>query len=137
MLDVLGVTMRWLHLSAVVTLIGGMLYASLVIRAAAAALSPDAAATLAENAAARFRPLVWASVAALILSGTYNLISTPGHSPLYLLLLGLKLLLVLHVFASALLAARPRNPRRARQMTGAFLSGLLIILISAYLRRIF
>ena len=129
--DVLGVIMRWLHISSVVTLIGGMLYASLALRGV------DGAEPFAEKAAARFRPLVWASVVALILSGAYNVASMPGHSPRYLVLLGIKLLLVMHVFASALLAVRPHNPRRARQMTGGFLSGLLIILISAYLRRIF
>jgi hypothetical protein len=44
--------------------------------------------------------------------------------------------LVARVFAGAFSRA-PNDPRRARQMTGAFISGLLIILISAYLRRIF
>ena len=137
MVDVLAVFARWLHIASVVTLIGGMLYASLVMAASAGILAKEAAETLLENAAARFRPLVWSAVIALILSGGYNLITTPGHSPRYKLLLAVKLLLVLHVFAAALLAVRPKNPRRARQMTGAFLSGLIIILLSAYLRRIF
>jgi len=135
--DVLGVFARWLHIASVVTLIGGMLYASMVMAASARALTQEAAQTLFENAAARFRPLVWSAIIALTLSGIYNLLTTPGHSARYRLLLAVKLLLVLHVFAAALLAVRPHNPRRARQMTGAFISGLIIILISAYLRRIF
>jgi len=49
----------------------------------------------------------------------------------------LKFLLVMHVFAVATLIARPRNPRRARMMAGAAMSGLAIIAISAYLRHIF
>jgi hypothetical protein len=53
------------------------------------------------------------------------------------MLLGIKLLLVMHVFAVAILISRPHNPRRARMMAGAAISGLAIIAISAYLRHIF
>ena len=67
----------------------------------------------------------------------YSVLSTPGHTRRYHVLLGIKLLLAGHVFASALLAARPGNPRRARQMVGALISGVLIVLIAAYLRRTF
>ena len=137
MADVINVVMRWLHLASVVTLIGGMLYASAVMASAAGALATDTARILSEKAAARFRPLVWTTMAALVVSGAYNLITTPGHSARYKLLLAIKLLLVLHVFAAAALAMRPDNPRRVRQMKGAFISGLVIIAISAYLRRIF
>lgn len=137
MADVINVVMRWLHIASVVTLIGGMLYASAIMAAAAGALAADAAQTLAEKAAARFRPLVWTTIAALVVSGVYNVVTTPGHSGRYKLLLVIKLLLVLHVFAAAALAVRPNNPRRFRQMKGAFISGLVIIAISAYLRRIF
>jgi hypothetical protein len=42
----------------------------------------------------------------------------------------------LHVFSVAILATAPRNPRRARQLFGAAISGLTIILISAYLKGI-
>jgi hypothetical protein len=67
----------------------------------------------------------------------YNLFANPGHSARYHMLLGVKLLLALHIFAVAMLATQPKNPRRARLLTGAAISGLAIILISAYLRRIF
>lgn len=137
MADVINVVMRWLHIASVVTLIGGMLYASAILAAAAGTLAPDAAHSLAEKAAARFRPLVWAAMAALVVSGVYNVVTTPGHSARYRLLLVIKLLLVLHVFAAAALATRPNNSRRVRQMKGAFISGLVIVAISAYLRRIF
>jgi hypothetical protein len=39
--------------------------------------------------------------------------------------------------AAAMLITRPKNPRRARMMTGAAISGLAIIAISAYLRHIY
>ncbi len=135
--DIPAVVMRWLHLASVATLVGGFLFGSLALRAAAKVLPPEAAASLSENAASRFRPWLWTAVVAVILSGIYNILATPGHSTRYHVLLGVKLLLVAHVLAAGILSVRPHNPRRARQMTGAFISGFIIILISAYLRRIF
>ena len=52
-------------------------------------------------------------------------------------LFGIKILLALHVFAVAFLITKPVNPRRSRMMTGTIISGLIILAISAYLRRIF
>ena len=40
---------------------------------------------------------------------------------------GIKILLVLHVFAVALLITQPKNPKRARMMTGTLISGLIIL----------
>jgi hypothetical protein len=126
--DVPAVIMRWLHIASVATLVGGFFFGSLAAATAGAAL---------ETAIARSRPWLLTAMAALILSGAYNVITMPGHTTTYRIVLAIKLLLVAHVFAAGILAVRPNNPRRARQMTGAFISGLLIILISAYLRRIF
>ncbi len=135
--DVPAVIMRWLHLASVATLVGGLFFGALVLRAAVAALPADEAAALSEKAATLFRPWLWLAMAALLVSGLYNVIVMPGHSARYRAVLIIKLLLVAHVFASGLLAIRPHNARRVRQMTGAFISGFVIILISAYLRRIF
>lgn len=135
--DVPAVIMRWLHLSSVATLVGGFLFGSLVLRAAGTVLPPEAAASLSEKAAARFRPWLWIAIAALLLSGLYNVVTMPGHTTRYYVLLGIKLLLVAHIFAAGILAVRPHNPHRVRQMTGAFISGFVVILLSAYLRRIF
>ena len=78
-----------------------------------------------------------AAILGLIVSGTYNLLTNQGHSPKYHMVFGVKILLVLHVFAVALLITQPKNPKRARMMTGTVISGLIILAISAYLRRIF
>ncbi len=137
MADVLGVLMRWLHISSVATLIGGILYARLVSIPSAEALSADVRELLDHRAASLYRPLVYSATAALIVSGVFNILSTPGHSTRYHILLGIKLLLVLHVLSVGFLVVKPENPRRARMMTGMMISGLVIIAISAYLRRIF
>ena len=137
MTEALNVAMRWLHISSVVVLIGGIIYGRLVALPGAQKMGADARSGFEEAAALAFRPIVFASMGGLLISGLYNIFSNPGHSPRYHMLLGMKLLLVLHVFAVALLISQPANPRRARLMTGTVISGLVIIAISAYLRRIF
>ena len=133
----LDVIMRWIHLASVATLIGGLLYARLVMVPAIATLSPDAGESLAEAAAARFRPFVFAAIGGLVVSGIYKLLTTPGHRPIYHALLGVKLLLALHVFAVSILIVQPKNPRRVRMMTGTLISGLIILAIAAWLRLVF
>ena len=135
--DVLAVIMRWLHISSVATLVGGAIYGRLVAAAAAAKLEAESGAALSEDAAAHAKPLFYGAVAALVVSGIYNIIATPGHSLRHNVLLGIKLLLVLHVFAVLLLSVQQGAKRRARMMAGAAISGLAIIAISAYLRRVF
>ena len=129
--------MRWLHISSVALLIGGLLYGRLALKATSEIVAPEAAEKLSDSAAASFRPRVVAAIVALLISGIYNILTTPGHTTRYHIWLAIKLLLVLHVFASAFLSTRPGNPRRGRLMASAALSGLIIILISAFLRRIF
>ena len=134
--EILTAIMRWVHISSAVTLVGGIVYARFVMIPSAASLSPDARTALDENAAVRFRPAVFAAMAGLVLSGIFNYLSKPGHSVRYSSLFGVKMLLALHVFSVAILVAAPNNPRRARQLFGAAISGLAIILISAYLKGI-
>jgi hypothetical protein len=137
MAEVLAVAMRWLHISSVALLIGGMLYGRMALKVTNGMLPPDNVEKFGASVASRFRPWVLFCAAALILSGIYNLLASPGHTARYLILFAIKLLLVLHVFASAILATGSSNPRRMRLMASAGISGLIVILISAYLRRIF
>jgi cytochrome bd-type quinol oxidase subunit 2 len=135
--EALGVFMRWLHYTSLTTLIGGILYGRLVMVPSSAVLAPDERAALGDRAAAAFRPYVLAAICGLVVSGVYNILTHPGHRPIYEVLLGIKLLLALHVFTVALLIARPGHPRRSRMMTGVAVSGLVIIAIAAYLQHIF
>ena len=135
--EALNVLMRWLHITSLVVLIGGIVYARAVAAPAFETLARDARSALEEALAARYRFLVFAAISGLVVSGLYNILSNPGHTPRYHMILGIKLLLVLHVFAVAILVVRPRNERRTRMMTGTMISGLVVILLSAYLRRIF
>ena len=137
MFEALGIFMRWLHIASVVTLIGGMLYGWLVLVPAAGVLAADARKALAERTAALYRPLVFGAMCALLLSGAYNLLTNPGHHLRYYILLGIKLLLVAHVFSVGILLVTKNPEHRGRLFAGSAISGLIIILISAYLRRTF
>jgi cytochrome bd-type quinol oxidase subunit 2 len=135
--EMLGVIMQWVHFSSLATLIGGILYGRLVMVPSTAALAKDEREALADRAAAAFRPFVLAAICGLIVSGVYNMLTHPGHTAKYHILLGIKLLLALHVFTVALLITHSGNPHRARMMTGVAISGLVIIAIAAYLSHIF
>jgi uncharacterized membrane protein len=137
MYEALGILMRWLHIASVATLIGGMLYGWLVLVPATAALTAEARKTLVDKTAEHFRPLVFGAIIALLISGGYNLAVTPGHNARYYVLLVVKLMLVAHVFAVGIVLVTKNPEHRGRLFTGAAISGLAIILISAYLRRTF
>ena len=123
MTDALNILMRWLHISSVVVSIGGILYARLVVVPSIASLPADQQETLGDAMAARYRGLLYLAMLFLLASGTYNIFMNLGRGPLYHALLGIKLLLVLHVFAVGFLIVKPRNPKRTRMMTGVVICG--------------
>jgi len=137
MYEPLTIAMRWLHITSMATLVGGMIFGRLVMTGATNGISPESREALGDRAAMLYRPLVITAICGSLLSGIYKLLSTTGHSFTYHLLFGIKMLLVLHVYATAILVVQPKNPRRARMMLSVIISGLLIILISAWLSRIF
>ena len=87
--------------------------------------------------------MVYAAIAGLVVSGLYNFLTRTGHTRYFEMWFGIKVLLALHVFAGAILAVKSSNAtpqaetQRARRMTGVIITGLLVILISAYLRLIY
>ena len=134
MTDEIAIPLRWLHIASMTTLLGGMIFWRMVLARAGV---DETRGAFTERVAAAFRPLVFTAIAGLVISGFINYLSTPGHSKTYHMMLGIKLLLALHVFAVAILMVGPNNPNRRRQATGIMISGLVILLISAWLRRNF
>ena len=132
-----AISLRWLHIASMTTLLGGMIFWRLVLARASDEMGGGARGPLFERIAAAFRPLVFASIAGLIVSGVINFLMSPGHTKLYHALFGIKMLLALHVFGVAIVMVQPNNPRRTRLATGAMISGLVILFISAWLRRNF
>ncbi len=134
MSDEIAIPLRWLHIASMTTLLGGIVFWRLVLARAGV---DDTRGAFTERIAAAFRPLVFASIAGLVLSGSINYLAAPGHTKFYHMLFGIKFLLALHVFAVSILIVQPNNPRRTRMATGTMISGLIILFLSAWLRRIF
>jgi hypothetical protein len=108
----------------------------MVLRATADVMGPDAVQTVSDAVAGRFRGRVLVTIILLVLTGIYNYLHTGSHTTRYHIVLGIKLLLVLHIFAATFLSAQPKNPRRARQLAGAGLSGIIVILLSVFLSQL-
>lgn len=110
----LHVSMRWLHLFSVVVLIGGVFYARF------------AAGDLAQG----FKPMAYAAIGGILISGTYNFLSKQAFPPHYHMWFGIKVLLALDVFAAAVLYRKGKE----RSLTRVVVWGAAIVAISGYLR---
>jgi len=134
--ELLSIFLRWLHISSVLVLLGGVIYARWILQPALLALPEDPRRQTSERLASSFRPWIIGAVAALLVSGLYNLITKPNTPAGYHMVFGLKMLLALHVFAVAFLLGKPgvEEGKRARWMSGITVSGLIIVALSAYLR---
>jgi hypothetical protein len=119
-MEIAAILSRWIHIASVVILIGGVFYASF----------------LARSIVASFRPVIWTTTVAILVSGLYNLMIKEGLPPGYHMYFGIKMLLVLHIFGVGLMATTRvfEEPKRVRLMKGVAISGLVVALISAFLR---
>jgi len=133
---VLAVCIRWIHIASVVTLLGGLIYARLVLSPALATLAAGERETVRKRAIDGFRPLLFTAMVMILGSGAYNYATKASYPPHYHMWMGIKLLLVLHVFAAAILyAVRDADEAKTnRTLTGLAISGLIIVAIASYLR---
>ena len=132
----LGILMRWIHITSVITAIGGLLYAGLVIAPALSSLPAETRPEFAGAVNNRFRPLLRLAIVMLIVSGIYNLVTKANLPPGYHMWFGIKMLLALHVIAVSFLlsSSSVTQERRTRMTTGVVISAGVIVLLSAYLR---
>jgi uncharacterized membrane protein len=128
--------MRWIHIASVVTLIGGFIYARFALAPALASLPTGERELVGSKAVNAFRPLMIAVLIAALGSGIYNYATKASFPATYHMWMGIKLLLVLHITASAILyAVRPSNEaKRNRTALSISISGLVVVAIAAYLR---
>ncbi len=110
---VLSVSMRWLHFASIAILLGGVFYARFAVG----------------DLANGFKPMAYAAIGGILISGTFNLLSKQVIPPHYHMWFGIKILLVLHIFAATILYRG-----KARALTGIVISGAIVIAISAWLR---
>jgi hypothetical protein len=122
--DILGLVLRWAHVLSAIILLGGVIYARWVQQG------------MSDEAAARFRGLAITTVVLLAVSGIYNLLNKARTPAPYHAIFGIKVLLALHVFAVAILLGKAgaSAEKRLRWMSGIAVSGIVIALLSGYLR---
>jgi len=133
---VLAVCMRWIHISSIVTLIGSFIYARFALAPALESLPEPARGELGDRTIKNFRPLLYTVLVTALGSGLYNYLSKTSYPPHYHMIIGIKILFVLHIFAVAVLYTIPGagETKRKRWLSGMVVSGLIVIAISGYLR---
>jgi len=116
--------MRWLHLTSVVIIVGGAVHASFF--STPGKPQPGAAQR------------VLFALIALLGTGIFQLMNRMPVPSIYHMVFGIKFLLFLHVGAVTLMVNRPGvdEAKRSRMLTGVAISGLTVILLSAFLRSI-
>lgn len=133
---VLAISMRWIHIASVVALIGGFVYARFVLAPALASLPTAERELIGSKTVTSFRPLLITVLVTVIGSGMYNYLTKTSYPPTYNIWMGIKLLFVLHIAASAILYAvrDSGEAKRNRTALSITISGLIVIGIADYLR---
>ncbi len=133
---VLGVLMRWLHILSAVTILGGFIYARYVVAPALAACPIGEASAISNRTVNQFRPVLYTAIVTIIISGLYNYLTKQSYPPHYHMVIGIKFLFVLHIFATSVLYTIPNanEGNRLRRLTWLVISGVVVLLISADLR---
>ena len=138
----LHILSRFVHISSAILLLGGAFYARQVLLPILSGLPSGQVDIPARTAQTRFRATLWSLLVLIVLSGLYNFTSYSGppHTSTYHMWFGIKMLLVLHILATAVLwGTSPYSGEKSigksnRRLTGMVISGFLVVLISAYLR---
>lgn len=133
---VLAVLMRWLHILSAVTIAGGFVYARYVVAPALASLPAGEGAALSNRTVSQFRPILYTAIVTILLTGLYNYLTKTSYPPHYHMVIGVKFLFVLHIFATSVLYTIPNanEGNRLRRLNWLVISGVVVLLISADLR---
>ncbi len=133
-MDYLSFVMLALHVLGAVALVGGAIMWRYGAVPGLQSVDEGIRSRVDSAIAAAWRPIAISAIGGLLITGIYNLMHRPVQTKTFHMLFGIKMLLALHVFAVAILAARPNNDRRGRQLTGIVISGVVIVVISAAFR---
>jgi copper resistance protein D len=135
--------MQWVHLIAAVVGLGGMGFLLLVLIPSLGVLDVEQREALSKAATGRFRWISWSAILLLVLSGLYNIRRYYWEEPWgpAWKLLALKILLSFALFGIVFGLTIPlkiferMRVRRQTWLLVAFIVGVVVVLISAYLRR--
>ncbi len=133
---------QWVHVSAAVIGVGGMAFMLFILFPSVGILSQEQRDGLLKIVLGRFRWVAWSVIFLLLASGLYNvkLVWLVPWGP-YWKFLTIKIVLALVIFAIVLCLTIPLGifnwfrQRRNLWLSIAFSLAMVVILISAYLRR--
>jgi uncharacterized membrane protein len=131
---------RFIHIVSVILFLGGAAYARFVLAPSLHALPENIRTHPTQHTQQRSRTALFLLLVLIAGSGLYNFFVGPKHQQLYHIVFGIKILLVCDVIAVAILWATssysdPGQERRNnRRLSHLAVAGILIVLISAYLR---
>ncbi len=128
---------RVLHIASAITLMGGMFFAATSWLPALNSTTGSETQSISDAIAVKFRPWLALAIVGLLVSGFYNYLrhaAAKDVPSMYHMVFGMKFLLALHVFAVGWIALNRGNTKRHRQIIGVVISGLVIILLSAWMR---
>ncbi len=134
------VLFRFIHISSVIAFLGGVVYARQVLVPTLDSLTEDVRLEAARSAQRRYRSTLFTLLVLIVASGLYNLIAGPKHTYAYQIWFGVKMLLVAHMLAAAVLwGTSPYGDvmvagKSKRRLIGIAISGIIVVFISAYLR---
>ena len=122
--------------------LGGVIYARQVLVPVLNTLPEDVRMQSAAGTQMRYRSTLFVLLTLIVVSGLYNFLSYAGpkHGQAYQIWFGIKMLLVAHILATAILwATSPYGDvtvagKSKRRLISLAISGLIVVLISAYLR---
>jgi uncharacterized membrane protein len=145
-LDIVGILLRWMHILAAVTAVGGTIFARLALVPSLGVLSDETRAKLHEAIREHWARPVQISISFLLISGVINIILMEGQYDLgrvgyYRPLFGIKFLLAFVVFflASALTghgnATQRFRDNRKYWLTVNMALAIIIVCISGVLRK--
>ncbi len=134
---------QWIHLGAAVLGVGGIAFLHIILLPSARALNPDQRETLLKTVMGKFRWVSWSAIVLLLISGLYNVRQYYWELPWgrEWKLLVVKIILAMLVFTIALALSLPLKflkwfrARRQMWLAIALTLAMMVILISAYLRR--
>jgi hypothetical protein len=138
----LHVLMRFIHISSVILFVGGVVYARQIVFPLLDSMPQDLQIQSGARVQSRYRSTLFTLLTLIILSGLYNFLTFngPKHSSSWQMWFGIKMLLVLHLLATGILWATSgysdiaASAKSKKRLTSMAISGLIVVLISAYLR---
>ena len=139
----MSILMQWIHLVAAVVGIGGLGFIHMILIPASRDLEPGQRDLLFKRVSRKFQYVIWSVVLLLITSGLYNIHAHAWERPwgVYWKWLIVKIALALCVFFISLGLNLPLavfdwlRAKRQMWLSIAFTLAMIVILISAYLRR--